>query len=503
VKRLWPALVAVSAVVTAGGLLGAGPPEAWGAPAAAGATRLAGSWGTATGIPGLAALNKGGDAYADSVSCPSAGNCAAGGSYGGARAGAAHVQQAFMAVERDGRWGKAALVPGLAALSKGGGRGPDAYVGSVSCASPGNCAAGGSYRDRHGHLQGFTAVERDGRWGKAAGVPGLAALNAGGLAEVNSVSCASPGWCAAGGDYQDRHGHQQGFTASERNGVWGTASEVPGLGALNTGVGGSAEVYQISCASPGNCTAGGIYDATDDESRGFVASERNGTWGKAIDPPGLGALNYGFGVVNSVSCLSPGNCAAVGNYNDYAGSEQGFAAVQENGTWRKAIEVPGLGALNKRNYAGVDVVSCVPPGYCAAGGFYASATGKLQGFMAAGRNGAWGKATGIPGLAALNKGTGVVESVSCASPGNCAAGGTYQDRQGNSDAFAVVQRNGTWGKAIEIPGLAALGTHQPILGSPVTGANSMSCVPAGPCTAAGNYISRSGKSQGFIVSQTR
>ena len=47
----------------------------------------------------------------------------------------------------------------------------------MSCASAGNCAAGGRYRDG-GHLQGFVAGERNGLWGKAIEVPGLAALNA-------------------------------------------------------------------------------------------------------------------------------------------------------------------------------------------------------------------------------------------------------------------------------------------------------------------------------------
>lgn len=495
-KRSLP-VRAVAAVVTAGVMMGVGPAGAWGIPAGAGAARVTGSWGVAAGVPGLAVLNEGGDAYVNSVSCPSAGSCAAGGSYGGARMGAAHVQQAFVAVERHGRWGKAAAVPGLA--STGGARGPDAGVSSVSCALAGSCVAGGFYRDRHGHLQGFTVVERGGRWGKAAGVPGLPALNADGSAEVNSVSCAAAGNCAAGGDYRDRHGHQQGFTVVERDGRWGRASEVPGLGALNTGAGGSAEVLRISCATAGSCVAVGDYDATDEQSQGFVAVERNGVWGQAIDPPGLGALNHGFGVVNSVSCFSPGNCATVGSYSDFDGFPEGFVISQRNGTWHTAIEIPGLGALNKRNYAGVISVSCVPPGYCAAGGFYASASGDLQGFAVTGRNGTWGKAIQMPGLGALNKGIGAVESVSCASPGNCAASGIYQDRRHHREAFVAVQRHGTWGNAIEIPGLAALntGVYQ------VANANTMSCAPAGPCTTAGNYASRSGKSQGFIVSQAR
>ena len=48
------------------------------------------------------------------------------------------------------------------------------------------------------------AAERHGVWGKAIEVPGLAALNTGGDAVVNSVSCVSAGSCAAGGYYAYR-----------------------------------------------------------------------------------------------------------------------------------------------------------------------------------------------------------------------------------------------------------------------------------------------------------
>jgi hypothetical protein len=140
------------------------------------------------------------------VSCGSAGNCAAGGGYLDRRS---HLQ-GFVAAERHGRWGTAIEVPGLGALSKGA-----AAVGSVSCGSAGNCAAGGHYVVAPGHPQGFVAVERHGRWGTAIEVPGLEALNNGGFAEVTWVSCAPAGTCAAGGTYRDRHGHSQGFIVSK------------------------------------------------------------------------------------------------------------------------------------------------------------------------------------------------------------------------------------------------------------------------------------------------
>jgi hypothetical protein len=69
-----------------------------------------------------------------------------------------------------------------------------------------------------GSQQGFLAGDRNGRWGKAAGVPGLTTLNVGNDANVLSVSCPSPGTCAAGGYYGDLGDHQQGFTVAERNG---------------------------------------------------------------------------------------------------------------------------------------------------------------------------------------------------------------------------------------------------------------------------------------------
>ena len=158
---------------------------------------------------------------------------------------------------RHGRWGKAIRVPGL---NEGG-----SWVFSVSCGLAGDCAAGGYYG-----AQGFVASERDGVWGKAIVVPGLAALNEGDQAAVLSVSCGSAGNCAAGGYYDDHAGHGQGFLDGRRQGVWGAAFEVPGLAALNAG--GSAMVSSVSCPPAGNCAAGGGYWDRHRHDQGFVVS---------------------------------------------------------------------------------------------------------------------------------------------------------------------------------------------------------------------------------------
>ncbi len=249
----------------------------------------------------------------------------------------------------------------------------------MSCGSAGNCAAGGDYADRHVNGQGFVVSERNGVWGRAIEVPGLGALNKGDAA-VTSVSCGSAGNCAAGGDYGDRRGHQQGFVVSQRRGRWGTAIEVPGLGALNAA--GYAFVLSVSCGSAGNCAAGGDYQYRRDQFQGFVVSQRHGRWGTAIEVPGLGALNKGGdALVTSVSCASAGNCAAGGLYADRLGDQQGFVAVERDGRWGRAVEVPGLGALNKGGDALVTSVSCALAGNCAAGGAYTDRHGHFQGFV--------------------------------------------------------------------------------------------------------------------------
>jgi hypothetical protein len=448
--------------------------------------RPAGSWGRAIEVPGLGALNA--DRFAEvlSVSCGSAGNCAAGGYYRDRRG----KSQGFVAVERNSRWGTAIEVPGLGALNAGGA----AEVLSVSCGSAGNCTAGGYYTDGRGRSQGFVDVERDGHWGRAIEVPGLGALNAGGFAEVSSVSCGSAGSCAAGGQYGIASGSYVGFVAVERDGRWGTAIEVPGLRALNKL---NAPVTSVSCTPAGTCAAGGWYIDRHQHSQGFVVAERNGRWGTATELPGLAALNAGGGAeVSSVSCASAGNCAAGGDYSDRRSDFQGFVAVERDGRWGTAIEVPGLAALNKGGEAFGDSVSCPSAGNCAVGGTYLDGNGQFRWFVASQRNGAWGKAIQVPGVRALPRGDAPGhEPLSCASAGNCAVGGEVY-RRGRRQVFVAVERDGRWDRAIEVPGLAALNKDG------LAFISSVSCASARSCAAGGAYTDGPRDSQGFVVSRT-
>jgi hypothetical protein len=454
-------------------------PAAW-------AVARAGTWGTAIEVPGLRSLNQGGLAELGSVSCGPKGQCLAVGGY----RDAANHEQAFVAGEQNGTWRRAIEIPGSGTLNAGGGAAAD----SVSCVSAGNCAVVGTYTDASSSGEVFVASRTNGTWGTPIEVPGFSSLNQHGPVGPHSVSCASAGNCAAVGGYQDASFRLQVYAVSERNGTWGSAIEIPGSGALNAG--GDAAVFSVSCPSAGNCAAGGFYKDASGQTQAFVVSETNGAWGTAIEVPGSGALNAGGDAsVGTVSCISAGDCVAVGGYRDGAGNHQAFVVRETNGTWGNAIEVPGSGALNSGGIAFAESVSCTATGYCAVAGSYTDGGGQAQTFVASETNGTWRHAIQIPGSGTLPAGRfGSDATVSCGSAGNCAAGLTYTSDLGPQQAFVVSETNGTWGNAIAIPGLGALNTG----GN--ASVSSVSCASAGNCAAGGTYTDRAGRSQAFVVS---
>lgn len=88
----------------------------------------------------------------------------------------------------------------------------------------------------------------------------MSALNRSGVARIESVSCASPGYCSAGGYYDASvHGttYGQPFVVNEVHGTWHKAIPVPGVRALNTRKNGF--ISSVSCTRPGDCSVGGRY----------------------------------------------------------------------------------------------------------------------------------------------------------------------------------------------------------------------------------------------------
>ena len=419
------------------------------------------------------------------LSCGSPGNCAAGGYY----SLSGGRREAFVADERNGTWRPARAVPGIGTLNKAG----DARVLSLSCWSAGNCAAGGSYLDGSHHYQAFVVTEKNGTWGKGIIAPATRTLNKGSAA-VQSVSCARAINCSAVGFYHDGANHDQAFVINSRNGAWQAAKPVPGLAALN--LGNHAELSAVSCAAPGGCSAGGFYVDASDQFHGFVVTENSGKWGNARQVPGLDALDTGgFARVTVVSCASAGNCDAGGSYHTGLTQVQAFVVTQRNGAWRTAEQVPGTLTLNTGQDAFMTSVSCASTGNCSAAGSYTDSLGHAWPFVVTQKNGQWKSAIPAPGVAGLSGlgGFGEINSLSCASAGNCAGAGQYDDLVSRTQAFVIVQRNGTWSAAVKVPGLLALNKGDS------AAAAAVSChAPAG-CTAGGFYYDGSGRQEPFVV----
>ncbi len=401
----------------------------------------------------------GSDAIVTSVSCAAGGDCAAGGRYFDTSFG----EHAFVLTERNGQWGTAIEVPGLAALNP-----KNANISAVSCA-PGGCVAGGYYQDPASRYHAFVTVEKNGRWNSLTTVFS-ASKSSTAVTGVGSLSCSGPENCAAGGG-------QPAFVVSETHGRWGRALQLPAKDKNSQVV--------VSCISAGNCSAGWGR---------FAASERNGHWGRPIAVPGLSALGT-RAAITSLSCTAAVNCAVGGTYLAHGGT-QVFVDSKKGGRWGKAIEIPGFTALNQEGSGDLASVSCVSAGNCEAGGSYAAPAdfdgGVFEAYVASERNGHWGKAIEIPGIPSPSSSicepdteacvAGRVLSVSCAPGGTCAAGGWYDTTSITGQvAFVSTYKNGRWTKVIQIPGLEALDT------ATSSEVNSVSCTRVGGCAAGGSY----------------
>lgn len=461
-----------------------------------GTAQAAGTWHNAIEVPNLGTLNNGspGHAQLGPISCPSAGNCSAGGNYTDSSGNV----QAFVVDEVNGTWHNAQEQPGTAALNH-----TLAGTGSISCFSAGNCSAGGSYSNVHYFPFAFVADRVSGAWHSAKQVPGMTALSvaddpptAGAGAFTESVSCRTGANCSAVGAYRDSQTFQQVFAVNRVSGTWQQAHEIPGTGALNAG--GDAFVESVSCGSAGNCSTGGQYLDGSNKRQAWVANRVSGTWKSAIELPGTATLNVGGdATVVAVSCGAALTCSAIGTYTDGSNVRHAFVANRVNGTWHAAFEAPGVATLGAGHNADLLALSCPSAGNCSAAGDFVDSSGHSQGFVISEVNGHWGNAIPVPGLAALNTGNlAQVRAVSCSSAGNCTAGGQYFTGTSNSEAFVVDEVNGVWGNAVEVPGIGPLNAGGDAM------VNSVSCATASACSAGGIYVDAGHNVQAFLVNKS-
>ncbi len=393
-----------------------------------------GTWGNAEAVPGTVALNTGLGAATTAASCSSLGNCVAVGYYTYRYAKTALGVAGFVANQVNGTWEKARPVPALTHAAH------FAKVTTVSCAPATtvaarkaglNCVAAGVSQRPLNTSVGFVLAAVHGTWGTAQPVPGLATTPPG--SAVTSVSCPFPGTCGLGGYYTDKSRHSQAFVANEVNETWRKAQQVPGTATLNAG--GDAGVTSLSCPVTGACVAAGVYKPKRGPDQIFVVNESAGQWKRAIQLPGSGKLvTHNGSTVGEVSCASATACEAGGTLQTGASSTRGFLAGETSGRWGKLYVVPdGIGST-------ITALSCPAPGYCAAGGqrinppspasFPASTIAIDE------EAGRWSKTVSLHDGYIGASDTESVYALSCAAPRSCGAGGNLGGGKGRP--YAVV-----------------------------------------------------------------
>ena len=437
------------------------------------------------------------DGFLPYLSCPSTGNCVAGGVY----VNSAGDDVGLLLNEVNGAWqSPTSLTPPSNAELKDG-----VSISGLSCARAGSCSAIGTYYDAAQDQLSFVADEVGGRWLAARQIALPAnALQSNQVSALRSISCSAPGYCSAIGTYNATASPTaltEGFVIDEVGRTWSSASELR----LPAGI--SANPYvslnQIDCASPGNCSAVGSYIDANNLTHALVATEVQRNWrpAAAVVLPG-DASSFAGASLDEVTCPSAGNCSAIGTYNATAKGVQALVASETHGVWVRATELPmpASAAVNPQVLLfGFQGISCASPGNCATGGQYLDESGKYQGFLANEVAGSWQGSTELvlPAGAVQTSHNGGVVSVSCPSPGDCSAGAAYIDAAGNYQAIIVNEVHHVWRAAnkLTLPSNAA-GVG---IGG---GVYAVVCQTSGLCEAVGSYLSGASRYSGFTVSSS-
>ena len=317
---------------------------------------------------------------------------------------------------------------------------PTAQLNSVSCVSAGHCTAAGSFKDLAGNTQAFTQTSTSGTWGNA--VPATFVTNVQNVApdaNLSSVSCVSAGHCTAAGSFKDLAGNTQAFTQTSTSGTWGNA--VPATFATNVQYAAPyARFDTVSCASTGNCTAAGRFKDLAGNLQAFTQTSTGGTWGHAVPATYAAGIQNAapYAYFNSVSCASAGNCTAAGAFKDQGGNTQAFTQSSTGGTWGNAVPTTfATGIQNATPYAYFNSVSCAPAGYCTAAGTFKDLAGNYLAFTQTSTGGTWGNAVPATFTTDIQNAApnAYFKSVSCTPAGYCTAAGRFKDQAGNLQAF--------------------------------------------------------------------
>lgn len=332
--------------------------------------------GTSVSLPGNANASPVSDL--SSVSCSGAGSCIAAGSY----RDTADNTQALVVPVTGGTVGSGLEVTPPAGSAVNGAE--DAELNDVSCWSAGNCAAVGSYKDVNGDYQPLVVPITDGvpSTGIAVAPPADAAVSGSSTvpdATLLKMSCWGAGSCVAIGSYATSANNVEGLVVPITDGTPGTAGAalLPSNAATADSTQ-NASLDDVSCTPDGHCAAVGDYLVSPIDQEPLVEPIDNGVAGagQAVSLPANAGAGRQNAALQFVSCPASGACAAAGSYTDGFGDLEELTAPIDDGVAGAGSEPPTFANESFTfPYTQLWSVSCAESGSCVVLGTYANTAG--------------------------------------------------------------------------------------------------------------------------------
>ena len=248
-----------------------------------------------------------------SIACSAAGSCAATGTYADSHGDT----QGFVEHERNGHWTASLLKLPRDAVTTG----QSVSLEGVSCPSATDCVAVGSYDSTSGQAQPFLVTYHSGAWKLSlAPEPAGTRLVSFFFTYVpdgsGAITCPAAGSCLAIGAYVSADHRELPVVEHLTSNGW-AALPVP----LPSGANSSGLLLSLSCPSASECVVTGDWspgEHAEYDQPPLVDTLHGSTWTRTpvllpADAAGGGA-NPGVGSLSAINCTPSRFCAATGSY---------------------------------------------------------------------------------------------------------------------------------------------------------------------------------------------
>jgi hypothetical protein len=280
------------------------------------------------------------------------------------------------------------------------------YLNAISCLSKTNCQAVGYYFSSHKVRLTLTESWNGTAWSVVSSPNPTGAV----VSVLDGISCTSATACVAVGSAAGR------ALAETWNGATWSLAPAPSPGTTAY-----TELDSVACSTSTDCQAVGYNHDTVVGADITLAETWNGATWSIVASPAPGS-NFGLGsVLSSISCATAGNCLAVGTkQTNYTGKQAAISEAWTGSAWVLEPTPHPKGST----YSELTAVTCLSTGQCKAVGTYARNAGSYRTLTESWASTAW-TVVPSPSPAAGPDGVAYLQDISCTSATRCLATGNF------------------------------------------------------------------------------